>query len=72
MLTRHRCRRVGLRLATLKNVTAWVEAHGREPQMSGELSERLMANQLKALRTRASRELLASQDRLGLLNDNQR
>jgi hypothetical protein len=50
----------------LEEVTRWVEAHGREPRMSGDLTEKKHCVALKALR-RDSHDRLKDLDRLNLL-----
>lgn len=41
------------KIQKLQQVADWIAAHGREPQMSGSLNEKLMCKSLEALRREA-------------------
>lgn len=51
----------------LESITVWVEANGREPRPEGELTEKLLAAALKALRRSNELKALKPYDRLNLL-----
>ena len=53
----------------LVEITDWVESHGREPQKTGDLQEKLLFASLKSIRNNPNKVSLKPFDRLNLLEE---
>lgn len=53
----------------LVEISDWVESHGREPQKTGDLQEKLLFASLKSIRNNPNKVSLKPFDRLNLLEE---